>query len=104
MAYRKPYAEHTVDERVASLRKIQGVLAHSDWRELYLRWSADAQAFQEIMDGARSWDEYLDARGAKVYIKTCLLDLRERVNSEKEVLETDLLTEKVPLPTEYETE
>lgn len=96
---RKPYGGQTLDERITALDKIQNVLHHADWRELYLRWTDEAADMQRQMDGAPDWEIFVAARAVKLYIKDRLLNLRELVSFEKTDLEE---TRDVAPPTDYE--
>jgi len=86
----KPVAEQTAEERIKSLDKVQNVLNHPDWREVYLMFNDAAAQAQHQMDDAPDWDTFVAARAVKLYIQTYLLDLRERVKLEKEELEADM--------------
>lgn len=100
----KPYAEQTVEERLASLDKIQNFLIHPDWRELYFRFSADAQDLQRQMDEAPNWDTFVAARAMKSYLTERLLNLRDLVAAEKADLEESQLAGDPLPPTDYEVE
>lgn len=99
----KPYSEQTREERVASLDKIQNVLVHPDWRELYLRFSEDLTNVQHQMDHAVDWESFVAARAVKLYLTTRVMNLRELVAAEKADLES--IGPEAPLPpTDYELE
>lgn len=100
----KPYAEQTREERVAALDRIQNVLIHADYRELYLRWSEDAADLQRQMDNAPNWDTFVAARAAKLYVSERLLKLRDNVVAEKADLEEVAAVEAPLPPTDYEIE
>lgn len=101
----KPYADQTRDERLASLDKIQNVLLHDDWRELFLRFSDEYADVQRQMDEATSWEIFVAARAVKLYIGERLLKLRDLVTAEKADLEMAKAAEAEFLPpTEYETD
>lgn len=85
----KPVAEQTAEERIKSLDRVQNVLNHPDWREVYLLFNDAAARAQHQMDDAPDWDTFVAARAVKLYIQTYLLNLRERVKLEKEELEAD---------------
>lgn len=100
----KPYAEQTREERIASLDKIQNVLNHPDWRELYLRLTEDRLDAQAQMDTAPDWETFVAARAVKVYLDARVINLRELVAAEKADLEA-VGAEDAPLPpTDYEIE
>lgn len=82
----KPYAEQSTEERLASLDKIQNVMLHADWRELYLRWHSDRNDVQRQMDEAHDWETFVAARAIRLYIDNHLLNLREMVAGEVEDL------------------
>jgi len=101
----KPYAEQTVDERIASLDKLSNLLIHDNWREFYLLLTADAEDMQRQMDDAASWETFVAARAVKSYVRTRLMALRETVMAEKADLEAEKAMGDVPLaPTDYEVE
>ena len=100
----KPYAEQTREERIAALDRIQNVLIHADYRELYLRWSEDAADLQRQMDNAPNWDTFVAARAAKLYVSERLLKLRDNVAAEKADLEEVAAVEASLPPTDYELE
>lgn len=100
----KLYAEQTREERVAALDRIQNVLIHADYRELYLRWSEDAADLQRQMDNAPNWDTFVAARAAKLYVSERLLKLRDNVAAEKADLEEVAAVEASLPPTDYELE
>lgn len=86
----KPYNEQTPEERLKSLDRIQNVLGHADWQEMYLLFNDAAVQAQYQMDNAPSWDSFVAARAVKLYVQGHLLNLRERVKAEREELEADL--------------
>ena len=98
----KPYEEQTAEERLRSLERIQNVVMHADWSELYLRFSDDLRQAQWQMDNAPDWDTFVAARAVKLYIETNLLNLRERVKEEKEELEASIALGGMPDPWEAE--
>ena len=101
----KAYGDHSADERLASLDKLQNLLLHPDWRELYLRLADDAADMQEQMDSAVDWEQFVAARAVRMYVRDRLLNLRDLVAAEKDELERDkaALTEPL-LPPDYERE
>lgn len=101
----KAYGDHSADERLVSLDKLQNLLLHPDWRELYLRLDADAADMQEQMDSAVDWEQFVAARAVRMYVRDRLLNLRDLVAAEKDELERDkaALTEPL-LPPDYERE
>lgn len=100
----KPYGEQTRGERIASLDKIQNLLVHPDWRELYLRFSEDAADLQRQMDNAADWESFVAARAVKLYLNARIMNLRELVAAEKADLEA-VGADDAPLPpTDYELE
>lgn len=100
----KLYAEQTREERIAALDRIQNVLIHVDYCELYLRWSEDAADLQRQMDNAPNWDTFVAARAAKLYVSERLLKLRDNVAAEKADLEEVAAVEAPLPPTDYEIE
>ena len=94
----KPYEEQTAEERLKSLERIQNVVMHADWSELYLRFNDDLRQAQWQMDNAHDWDTFVAARAVKLYVETNLLNLRERVKEEKEELEAELAMGDPPWP------
>jgi hypothetical protein len=99
----KPYADQSPEERLASLDKMQNVLLHPDWRELYLRLTDECADVQRQMDEAPDWETFVAARAVNLYIKNRLLGLRDLVAAEKADLESN--KSDTPLgPTEYEAE
>lgn len=94
----KPYAEQTAQERLAALDKLQNVLLHADWREIYLRLVDDAEGMQCLMDDACDWESFVAARAVKTYLRERLLNLRDLVESEKAQLEAEMATEGAILP------
>lgn len=101
----KPYADQTPDERLASLDKMQNVLLHPDWRELFLRFSEEQADMQRQMDEAPNWETFVAARAIKTYIKERLLNLKDLVAAEKADLEADKAVSGEPLlPPDYECE
>ncbi len=86
----KPYAEQTAGERLASLDKLQNVLLHTDWRELYLRLSEEADEMQRQMDNAVNWEAFVAARAVRLYLRTRVLNLAELVAGEKADLEAEI--------------
>lgn len=101
----KPYADQTPDERLASLDKMQNVLLHPDWRELFLRFSEEYADMQRQMDEAQNWETFVAARAVKLYIKERLLNIKDLVAAEKADLEADIAVSDEPLlPTDYERE
>ncbi len=101
----KSYGEHTADERLVSLDKLQNILLHPDWRELYLRLTEDAETMQDQMDHALDWEQFVAARAVKMYVRERLLNLRDLVASEKADLEHDKAAADAPMPPpDYEQE
>lgn len=94
----KPYGEQTPEERLKSLDRLQNILGHADWSEMYLRAADDVGQMQWQMDNAHDWDTFVAARAVKTYIQDHLLKLRERVKEEKEELETELAMGEQPPP------
>jgi len=100
----KPYSEQTREERIASLDKIQNILVHADWRELYLRFAEEAADMQRQMDNAVDWESFVAARAVKLYLTARVMNLRELVAAEKADLEA-VGADDAPLPpTDYELE
>lgn len=100
----KPYSEQTREERIASLDKIQNVLVHPDWRELYLRFAEEAADLQRQMDNAVDWESFVAVRAVKMYLTARVMNLRELVAAEKADLEA-VGADDAPLPpTDYELE
>lgn len=98
----KPYADQTVEERLKSLDRLQNVLVHPDWSELYLRLADHKAQAQQSMDDASNWDSFVAARAIKLYIQSELLNLREMVAHEKSELESQAAADEVLPPTDYE--
>lgn len=100
----RPYSEQTREERIASLDKIQNVLNHPDWRELYLRIADDRADMQRQMDNALDWESFVAARAVRIYLDARVINLRALVAAEKADLEA-VGAEDAPLPpTDYELE
>ncbi len=101
----KAYGDHTADERLASLDKLQNLLLHPDWRELYLRLAEDAAVMQEQMDNAVDWEQFVAARAVRTYLRDRILNIRDLVSAEKDELERDKSAPTDPLlPPDYERE
>lgn len=103
MPLEKPYSEQTIDERITSLDRMQNVLGHQDWREMYLRFADEAALFRREMEDAQSWENFVANRAVYQYITRHLMNLSTLVKEEKEELEVNKLAEGQPLPIpEYE--
>lgn len=100
----KPYDEQTTEERLTSLDKLQNLLVHPDWRELYLRFSSEVNDLQRQMDDAPNWETFVAARAVKLYVSERVLKLRDLVAAERADLEESQLADEPLPPTDYEAE
>lgn len=83
------------------------VLTHQDWREIYMFLAERAYSFQQEIENAASWDQYVVARALKRYTADYLMKLPEFIKDAKEEVERELaakvaMGEDPNSPPEYE--
>lgn len=95
----------SLQERIASLDRIQNVMGHADWRELYLRFAEDASSLREQMESSPNWETFVAARALYQYLSNHMMKFPDIIKGEKEELEAELLAQGTPLPpADYEVD
>lgn len=98
----------SLEDELKQYDKMLNILAHQDWCELYLFLGERAHGFQQEMDHAPSWEQFIVARGLRRYTSDYLMKLPEIIKAAKEDVEKRIVTRDLKLPDdelpEYEQE
>ena len=78
--------EKTDKERLEDYDKMVGVLVHKDWSVVAEHFKAALEFHQENMERAQSWDEFLQYRTLRDFIKYTVLPLPENVRADRDAL------------------
>lgn len=87
----KSYGDQSVEERIVCLDRMLNVVAHKDWREVYLYFADEAATYRRKMEEAVDWEAFVASRAVYLYLTGPLMHLSSEVKAQKEELENGMV-------------